>query len=272
MKSILLIFVWIAFAYVVFVLLLVVGQRSLLYFPDTHRPDMAQHLPGQWMRTVTSDGLTLHGWWIAPKDDTRPVLVLFHGNAIHIGPRITKIPAYLKAGWGVLLAEYRGYGGNPGLPFEEGLYRDARAYMEWLTGTMGVEKSRIVIYGESLGSGVATQIASETPGIKALILDASFVSALALARLRVPLVPFIEHLYQDHYRNDLKIGEVKAPVLIGVAGQDFVIPEAVGGRALYAFAKDPKALALYPTANHLNLQDHGFPADVVAFVEEGKTP
>ncbi|MBL3676290.1 MAG: alpha/beta hydrolase [Alphaproteobacteria bacterium] len=246
--------------------LLYLGQRSLLYFPSTERPDMAAALPGRWISVTTSDGLRLHGWWIPPADDSRPVVLLFHGNAIHIGPRAAKVPAYLEAGWGVLLAEYRGYGGNPGLPYEEGLYRDGRAYMAFVIQEVNRDTGRIVLYGESLGSGVATQMALEHPGVRALILDAPFDSALAVARWRFPLVPFLELMFHDHYRNDLKIAQVDAPVFIGVGGKDTIIPPRFG-RALYAAAVEPKALGAYAEAGHLDLQDHGFAQDTVAFVD-----
>jgi len=253
-----------ALAALLFVLL-VIGQRSLLYFPDTTRPDMAALLPGRWVMAHTSDGLTLHGWFTPPADDTAPVVLLFHGNAANIGPRADKARDYINTGWGVLLAEYRGYGGNPGLPFEDGLYRDARAYWGALRAE-DIDPSRIVLYGESLGSGVATQLANEVNAL-ALVLDVPFASALEIARWRFPLVPFMEVLFQDHYRSDLKIREINMPVLIGVAGQDFIIPERFG-RKLYGLADEPKALRYYPNAHHMNIHEHGFSDDVIRFINE----
>lgn len=255
-----------ALAVLLFVLL-VVGQRSLLYFPDTTRPDMAALLPGRWIAAHTSDGLTLHGWFTPPADDTAPVVLLFHGNAANIAPRADKARDYINTGWGVLLAEYRGYGGNPGLPFEDGLYRDARAYWEALQAE-GIDARRIVLYGESLGGGVATQLAIEVNAL-ALVLDVPFASALEIARWRFPLVPFMEVFFQDHYLNDLKIKEINMPVLVGLAGKDIIIPERFG-RKLYTLANDPKELRYYPEAHHMNLHEHGFSNDTIRFINEAR--
>src|SRR5262245_66157214 len=104
------------------------------------------------MRAVelkTSDGLALLAWYRSPPTQDAPVLLYYHGNAGHIGNRADKVRPYLDAGYGVLLPEYRGYGGNPGRPTEEGIYADARAAIAFLIGE-GVSPGRIVCYGESL--------------------------------------------------------------------------------------------------------------------------
>lgn len=240
----------------------------MLYFPDTTRPGMAALLPGQWAGVETADGLTLHGWFTAPTDDTRPVVLLFHGNALNIGARAEKARDYTDAGWGVLLAEYRGYGGNPGLPSEKGLYQDAQAYWDWLVA-QGIDPRRIVLYGESLGSGVATHLALENKAL-ALVLDVPFDSALAVAKWRFPWVLFMEALFQDHYRNDLKIRDIGMPLFVGVAGEDYIVPERFG-RNLYKIAADPKTLGYYPDACHNTIHQHGFSDDVVHFINALQT-
>ncbi len=149
--------------YVAVALFLFVIQRSFMYFPDPDRQDPARFgVPDiEVVNVVTEDGLELEGWYQPPADG-KPVIVFFHGNASHMGQSAWKTEAYRKRGYGALLMAYRGYAGNPGKPTEEGLYKDADAFLSWLIQSHNKNYQDIVIYGESLGSGVAVQLASTT--------------------------------------------------------------------------------------------------------------
>src|SRR5690606_7987546 len=98
----------------------------------------------------TEDGLVLRGFYAPPEDSERETLVFFHGNAGNMAGRIPKMKIFMARGYGILMAEYRGYGGNPGVPREQGLYRDGRAYITWLRNHENVPLEKIALYGESL--------------------------------------------------------------------------------------------------------------------------
>src|SRR5439155_3902564 len=130
-------------------------QRRLLYFPDKTRPELAglEQLGVREVVLPTEDGLSLLSWYL-PSRPTRPVILYFHGNGGHIGYRVERLLRFAREGYGVLMPEYRGYGGNPGTPTESGFYTDARAAIDFLEREGAVPK-RLVLYGESLGSAVA---------------------------------------------------------------------------------------------------------------------
>ena len=147
---------------------LYIKQRDLIYFPDRSLPAKPAPQAGRIVQDLivtTQDGLRLRGWFIAPGRPDQPVILFFHGNAGHIAHRLTKTQHYVKEGYGLLLAGYRGYGGNPATPSEAGLYADGRAYLSWLSAA-GYADERLILYGESLGTGVAVQLAGERAGAR----------------------------------------------------------------------------------------------------------
>src|SRR5215469_7044458 len=113
------------------------------------------------VKTTAADGITVTHWY-APPRDAAPVVVLFHGNGGTVTDLASWGAAFRSRDWGVLLADYRGYSGNPGKPSEAGVYADARAVLDWLSA-QGIDERRTVLLGWSLGTGVAVQMASEHP-------------------------------------------------------------------------------------------------------------
>ena len=125
--------------YALSALVLYVSQRSLMYHPNVNRPDIRK-APGFGVVSVTTaDGLTLEGWYKPAPDPNTPTVIMFHGNAGNIEYRPNKMRPFIQVGYGVFLAEYRGFGGNPGEPTEQGLYKDARGYMDWIMPKLGVK-------------------------------------------------------------------------------------------------------------------------------------
>ena len=243
-------------------------QRSFLYFPSAVSPAPADygaadmqvvHYPPE---TAPDGGAPLTGWY-RPAADGRPTIAYFHGNAGHLGDRGDKIRPYLDAGYGVLLAAYRGYGGHPGRPTEAGLYADARAAVDWLVG-QGLAPSDVVLYGESLGSGVAVQIGTEY-AVAALVLEAPFSSVVDVGQARFPFLP-VGWLMHDRFDSAAKIGSVAAPILILHGERDFTVPIRFG-RRLHNAAADPREFAHFPAAGHNDLYDHGAAERVLAFLE-----
>jgi fermentation-respiration switch protein FrsA (DUF1100 family) len=215
----------------------------------------------QVAKVTTIDGLELEGWYL-PQGNA-PVILYFHGNASHYAARLPKVIDYLNAGYSVLLAGYRGYGGNPGTPTEQGLYDDARAYMEFLEN-QNIPPEKIILYGESLGTGVAVQIATEYK-TGALVLEAPFSSTADVAQSIYPFVP-VRYLMRDQYRSAAKIKNVEAPLLIIHGSQDRTIPMRFGQRLSEA-SREPRRFITLEKAGHNDLYDHGAAAHVLDFLK-----
>jgi hypothetical protein len=230
-------------------------QRRILFRPDTTPPDLARvPLAGLRPMTVTTeDGLSLLAWYSPPPREDGRVVLYLHGNAGHIGHRAYRLGPLRALGWGVLLLEYRGYGGNPGHPSEAGLLDDARSGLAAL-GTMGITLDRILLWGESLGSGLAVRLAVEHP-VAAAILEAPYTSITAMARRRYPFAP-AGRLLLDRFDSLSCIGAVGAPVLVLHGARDRIVPVAMG-RALFAAAPEPKQLWIADRAGHVDLVEAG---------------
>jgi uncharacterized protein len=211
------------------------------------------------VKIETRDGLALTVRYQAPADMTGATVVLFHGNGEDLSQRVHIAHHLISVGHGVLLAEYRGYGGNPGKPHEAGLYADGRAAVEFAFR----HSPRVVLHGYSLGSGVAVQLATEFP-IDALILESPFTGIADVARMRFPYVP-VRWLLRDRYDNLSKIGAVRAPVLIYGGLADGVIPPSQF-ITLHAAVRSPRRLALIEDADHVDVWAKGGADHVLAFL------
>lgn len=249
-------------------------QRQLIYYPSQPLASPAEAgVPEmQTLRVTTDDGLTLT-FWYSPADKGQPTMVYFHGNGGNLSGRGFKIRPYLDAGYGVLLAAYRGYGGNPGKPSETGLYADARAQLEFLNN-QSVPPADWVLYGESLGSGVAVQMAYELAGeggkgekpapVGGLVLEAPFSSLADAAQAHYPYVP-ARYMIRDRYDSMAKIDRVNAPVFIVHGELDGVVSPKLGKR-LFQAAREPKQAKWVAGAGHNNLYDYGVAGKVVEFI------
>lgn len=244
-----------------------VNQRNMIYFPNPQRQPLsvygAQDM--QVVKVTTEDGLALEAWY-KPPEQGRPVIVVFHGNASHSGFSAWKARPFMEAGYGALLPSFRGYAGNPGKPTEQGLYADARAFIGWLITEQQIPESRIVLYGESLGSGIAVEMASGAyPHVKALVLESPYTSFVDLAKHHYRYVPFGGLLVRDKYLSLDKIGKVTAPLLVISGGRDRVVPPAQGER-LFAAAGEPKEMVVLDGAGHNDLYQHGAAQRVLHFL------
>jgi fermentation-respiration switch protein FrsA (DUF1100 family) len=256
----------IAILYGAFLLALVLMQRRIIFNPSTERADLkAAGLAEQMaeIRISTPDGLVLTSWWAPAMRPDGRVIVYFHGNAGHHGGRTERIRAYLEAGYGVLLVGYRGYGGNPGIPSEAGLYADARANLDFLVAHR-VRPAQTILFGESLGTAVAIQMATERNAL-ALVLEAPLASILRSARVRYPLFAF-DFLVKDKFDSLSKIAKVRIPVLI-VHGELDRITRVRFGRMLFAAANEPKFAHFLPGAGHSDLIEHGLAEKVMQFLD-----
>jgi len=251
------------------VLALYVLQRSILFQPDVTRPDPAQGRAAEmaWVTASTADGLELHGWW-KPAADGRATILYFHGNGGNIGDRDGKARRLIDRGYGLLMAGYRGYGGNPGHPSEAGLFADGRAWLAALE-RLGVPAQQAILYGESLGSGVVAALATET-AVGAVVLEAPYTSIVEIAAARYWFVP-VRRLVLDRFDTESRLPQVKAPLLIIHGSEDRVVP-VVHGERLHAVATGRKRLARLEGGGHNDLFDHGALEALDAFVKEMVRP
>jgi hypothetical protein len=239
---------------VVAVLVLVwAGQRRLMYFPLGGVPDLATaSLPAAEAVTFTTeDGVELGGWFVpAAGQPTGDTVIVFNGNAGHRGYRAPLARALAARGIATLLFDYRGYGGNPGSPSEEGLAADGRAVRAYVTQRPGVDAERIVLFGESLGTAVAVRLAAEHRPA-ALILRSPFTSMSDIGGHHYPFLP-VRWILRDRYPSIDRIARVGCPVLVVAGERDEVIPFSHSER-LYHAAREPKRLLQIKGARHNDL-------------------
>lgn len=225
-------------------------QRHLLYFPSPVRTAPADaDLPDVVERVIkTADGESIIAWYGRAKPG-QPTLLYFHGNGGALEVRRERIRKYMNRGRGVFMMSYRGYSGSTGTPTEQDNVADAKRAYDALRDE-GVAAHDIIIYGESLGSGVAVQVATDKP-VAGLILDSPFTSVLERARELYPWLP-VSLLLKDRYESRKYIGDVHVPLLIVHGEKDIIVPSAMG-RKLFDLANPPKELAIIPGAGH---EDH----------------
>jgi uncharacterized protein len=234
-----------ALAYLAFLLLLRLSESRLLYVPGSSRAltpvPPALGLAPERVEIPSGDGVTLVAWVIrAPATDTAGRwLLICHGNAGNLSDsgRPEHYAGLRALGLNLLAFDYRGYGESNGIPSEAGLYRDAEAAYGYLRDTLGVPPERIVLFGHSLGSAVAVELATRVPAA-GLVLDGALMSVTARAQEVYPYVP-VRWVARSRYASIEKIGRVEIPKLFLHARQDDVVP-ITHGRRLYAAAPPPK--------------------------------
>ena len=236
-----------AAAYLVVGIAAFVAQRKLMYFPDRTRVPPANFaLAGVVERVLeTPDGAKLVAWY-ARAAPGRPTILYFHGNAGNLANRSERMRKYIARGLGVLMLSYRGYSGSTGSPTERANVADAKLAYEALRKD-GIAPDEIVLYGESLGTGVAVQVAAEKP-VAGVILDAPYTSIVDVAAGAYPFFPVRWFMF-DRYETMRYLPSVKVPLLVIHGEEDEVIPVTMG-RAVYAAANGPKEIVTLPGANH----------------------
>ena len=244
--------VWlIAVIYLSLIAFMYVFQRHFVFAPSSRNPFAAGHAPFQVLNYQTPAGLNLRGLYV-PAKENRPTIVYFHGNAGNLADRIYKAQHFLDKGYGVALVGYRGYSGNPGQPTEQGLYEDGRAVIRQLEQS-GVKEQDIVLYGESLGTGVATQMATEIKA-KALILEAPFTSTIDVGARVYWFLP-VRFLLKDKFENLKKIGDLTMPIMIIHGTDDRTIPYAFGEKLFANVHSQIKEFVTLKGAGHADIYD-----------------
>ncbi|WP_245531294.1 alpha/beta hydrolase [Asticcacaulis biprosthecium] len=237
------------------------AQRSLLY---SIQPEPNQPIPGlkiQDLRIKTPDGETLQAWYEPPQPG-QPVILFFHGQGSTLTIGKWRYVRMHKQGVGYLALAYRGYSHSTGKPTEKGLFTDGLAAYDWLR-QQGFKDADIVIHGHSLGSGVATYVASQRPA-RALVLEAPFTAVSDVAQERYPFVP-VSMLMTDQFHSRTYIRDVHMPLLIAHGDRDSVVPFHQGQK-LFSLANEPKTFVHMKGSEHNTLTRDGLYPHIWKFI------
>jgi fermentation-respiration switch protein FrsA (DUF1100 family) len=223
------------------------SEKGIVFFPDPvligTPADYGLEYEEVWF--AAEDGVQLHGWWV-PKPGA-PVVVWFHGNAGNISHRLENLKLLWDlVGVQVFIFDYREYGRSQGRISREGTYKDAAAAYRYVSETRKMAGNDIVLFGRSLGSTLAVDLAVRMP-CRGLIIESAFTNSSDMARLFAPFL--FDWRPKVPYDNIGKIAKVRVPLLIIHGSEDEIIPVEMG-RRLYAAANDPKELYLIPGAHH----------------------
>lgn len=263
LKSILIFFV----SFYLFMLVIIFFiQRSFLYFPpsDYRLPETYGLENVESLEITLENGDLCRVWWHSPMDETRPVVMVFHGNGSAHDTLPDIVGDLAAEGYGVLTAEYPGYPGCAGKPTQTAIVDAVTDQYRWIRA-QNIDADRIVFYGTSLGTGVASQLSlTHTPRL--MIVDAPFNSGTDMAQMRMPIFP-ARYLMRDTYRSDNALRGRDIPLLWIHGTKDMVVPFSQGEKLYNGYTGSKRFLTI-PGGRHSNLWGLGGRESTIAFIEE----
>ena len=223
-------------------------QRNLMYHPNENNYFDDKLLVNiEKVKIRTQDGLNLLGWYHEKDIIKNKTILFFHGNAGSLENRIQKLNHFQGMKVNFLIIAWRGFSGNQGKPSETGLYEDGESAIRWLL-KKGIDEKNIVIYGESLGTGVATHL-SQNRNFAGIILETPFTSMIDAAKKFYPYIP-VSFLLKDKYENKKKIKNIKFPILVMHGEKDQIVPFDMG-KKIFEIANEPKYSYFTKYDNHM---------------------
>ena len=251
------------FSYVTLLGIAYVFQRKLIYFPLKTRPSL-ENLEGIYteVHIQTKDQLKLTHWYA--KQD-RPYILVFHGNGGNIEGRGYGFKFLVDHGYSVLLVSYRGYGDNPGQPTEKDLISDSALVLEWLFKQEGISAEEVVLFGESLGSGVAIALAAQYP-VKALIFNGAYSSVAEVGQSAYPFLP-VRWLLKDTWDSLSRIQKVRAPFLFIHSKKDSIVPFRFANKLFQAANEPKKYIWLEDSGHNDNLEIESVRKSIIDFLQ-----
>ena len=236
-KNLLQLILIIFFLYFFVLVFLYFYQRNLLYLPNENNYSGDKiSVDIQKVKIPTSDNIELLGWYHEKNLKDHKTLVYFHGNAGSLENRIHKLNHFKNMNINFLIIAWRGFSGNNGKPTEEGLYIDGKSAIDWLI-KKGVDEKNLILYGESLGTGVATHLA-QNKNYAGVILETPFTSMIDTAKKFYPYIP-VSLLLKDKFENYKKIKNINSPILVMHGEADQIVPFFMG-KKIYELANKPK--------------------------------
>tara|TARA_B100001250_G_scaffold410123_1_gene435920 strand:+ start:1173 stop:2009 length:837 start_codon:yes stop_codon:yes gene_type:complete len=243
-----LILITFALIYFLLVILTYIFQRNLLYHPNENNYANDQLIvPIEKILIKTKDNINLKAWYYKKNLNNYKTILFLHGNAGSLKNRIHKINHFKDIKINFLLLSWRGFSGNKGKPNEKGLYEDARSAVRWLND-QGIENKDIIIYGESLGTGIASEIA-QNKKFAGIILESPFTSMIDAGYDKYPFLP-VKLLLKDKYESNKKIKNINSPILIMHGKIDNIVPFYMG-KKMYELANEPKYFYFSDYDNHM---------------------
>jgi len=258
----------IAVGYVVICALMFGYQRKLMYLPyvGIDAPGAYGLVDFTSLSIQTSDNVHIQAWYKEAKRDY-PTIIYFHGNAGNLAHRAQYFSLLRDAGFGILGVDYRGYGASEGTPSEEGFYKDGRAVIDYAQKELALPANKIIIYGESIGTGVAVQMATEYK-LAALILQSPFLSMASAASYHYPWLP-VNLLLMDRFDSQSKMANVHSPLLLFHGENDGIVP-ITDGKELFIRGNESKKSIYFPDTGHNNFNLELLVAAVLTFCQEHK--
>ena len=212
-------------------------QRNLLYHPNENNYSEDKiAVDIEKVKIQTADNIELLGWYHEKNLKDYKTLVYFHGNAGSLENRIHKLNHFQDMNINFLIIAWRGFNGNKGKPSERGLYVDGKSAIDWLK-KKGVDEKNLILYGESLGTGVATHLA-QNKNYAGVILETPFTSMVDAAKNFYPYIP-INLLLKDKFENFKKVKNINTPILVMHGEVDQIVPFSMG-KKIYEIANNPK--------------------------------
>ena len=244
--------------------LLFIFQRNLMYHPNENNyfGDKLE-VNIEKVNIKTPDNLSLLGWFHKKDLNKFKTIIYFHGNAGTLENRIHKLNHFKNMGVNFLIIAWRGFSGNEGKPTENGLYLDGMSAVNWVLD-QGVKEENLILYGESLGTGIATEIA-QNKNFAGVILETPFTSMINAAKEFYPYIP-VNLLLKDRYENYKKIKNINIPILIMHGEQDTIVPFKMG-KKMYQLANEPKYFYFTKYDDHMMEYDEPMIKTLKNFIE-----
>jgi fermentation-respiration switch protein FrsA (DUF1100 family) len=224
-------------AYFIIILFVYFYQRNLLYHPSENNY-LNDKITFNYEEIFieTDKNINLKSWFIKKDLNKFKTILIFHGNAGNLFNRVYKLNELNKLDVNILLISWRGFSGNKGKPTEKNLYHDAEEAVKWLNNRGAISKN-IILYGESLGTGVATELGTSN-AFGGIILESPFTSIANAAKIYYPYLP-VNIILKDRYDSIGKIRNITTPILIMHGKKDNIVPQKMG-LELYEKANQPK--------------------------------
>ena len=255
------------FFYILLLIIVFFFQRNLLYHPsiDNYIKDQTVIEPTEIekVKITTKDKIDLTGWFYNADIEKFKTILFLHGNAGSLENRTYKLNHFKDLNVNFLIIAWRGFSGNKGKPSETGLYEDAKSAIKWLN-TRGIKEENIILYGESLGTGVAVEIA-QNKNYAGMILESPFTSMVNMGKKYYPFFP-VSFLLKDKFESYKKIKNILFPILIIHGKVDRIVPYDMG-KKMYELANEPKFFYSQEYGDHMVEYDEKLLSSLKKFIQ-----